>query len=91
MGYKSTLEEGVGVLPTLKALTLSQDYPIAAAKEGWTLRAVKKAYWFSDKQKSYLLAKFRIGQTTGQKLDAEVVGHEMRHACGADCLRLFQS
>ena len=68
MGYKSTLEEGVGVLPTLKTSTLSQDYPIAAAKEGGALKAVKKAYRFSDKQKSYLLAKFRIGQTTGRKL-----------------------
>ena len=76
MGYKSTLEEGVGVLPTS---TLSQDYPIAAAKEGWALKAVKKAYQFSDKQKSYLLAKFRIGQTTGRKLDAEVV-----HAMATD-------
>ena len=91
MGYKSALEEGVGVLPTLKPSTLSQDYPIAAAKEGWALRAVKKAYRFSDKQKSYLLAKFRIGQTTGRKLDAEVVAREMRRARGADCLRLFQS
>ena len=74
MGYKSALEEGVGVLPTLKTSTLSQDYPIAAAKEGWAL-----------------LAKFRIGQTTGRKLDAEVVAREMRRARGADCLRLFQS
>ena len=47
MGYKSTLEEGVGVLLTLKPSTLSQDYPIAAAQEGWALRAVKKAYQFS--------------------------------------------
>ena len=73
MGHKSALEEGVGVLPNLKPSTLSQDYPIAVAKEGWALRAVKKAYRFSAKQKSYLLAKFRIGQTTGRKLDAEVV------------------
>jgi len=37
------------------------------------------------------LAKFRIGQTTSRKLDAEVVVREMRRARGADCLRLFQS
>ena len=65
MGYKSALEESVGVLLTLKTVTLSQDYPIAAAKEGWALRAVKKVYRFSDKQKSHLLAKFCIDQTTG--------------------------
>ena len=65
MGYRSALEESVGVLLTLNTMTLSRDYPIAAAKEGWALRAVKKVYWFSDKQKSHLLAKFCIGQTTG--------------------------
>ena len=91
MGYKSALEEGVGAPPTPKSSTLSQDYPIAAAKEGWALRAVKKAYRFSDKQNCYLLAKFRIGQTTGRELDAEVVAREMRRALGADYLRLFQS
>ena len=85
MGYKSALEEGVGALPTMKTSKLPQDHPTAAAKEGWGLRAAKKTYRFSDKQKSYLLAKFRIGQTTGRKLDAEVV------ARGADCLRLFQT
>ncbi|XP_068728060.1 uncharacterized protein [Montipora capricornis] len=59
--------------------------------EGWALRAAKKAYRFSEKQKSYLLAKFSIGQTTGRKLDAEVVAREMRRARGADGVRLFQS
>jgi len=91
MGYKSTLEEGVGVLPTLKTSTLSKDYPIAATKEGWALRAVKNSDRISDKQKSSLLAKFRIGQTTGRTLNAEVIAREMRHARGADCKQLFQS
>ena len=37
MGYTSALEEGVGALPALKTSSLFQDYPIAAAKEGWAL------------------------------------------------------
>jgi len=45
----------------------------------------------SYKENCYLLAKFRIGQTTGRKLDAEVVAREMRLARGANSLRLFQS
>ena len=55
IGYKSALEEGVGALPTLKSSTLSRDYPIAAAKEGWALIAVKNAkhiwhnLYFADK------------------------------------------
>ncbi|XP_068736334.1 uncharacterized protein [Montipora capricornis] len=68
MGYKTHLEEGVGILPSLKA-------PVAH-QEGHF---------------SYLLAKFSIGQTTGRKLDAEVVAREMRRARGADGVRLFQS
>lgn len=45
----------------------------------------KKNYRFSDKQKSYPLDKFRIGQTTSRKLDSEV------GARGADCMRPLQS
>ena len=37
------------------------------------------------------MAEFHIGQTTGRKLNAEVVAREMRYARGADCLQLFQS
>ena len=52
---------------------------------------MRKAYRFSEKQKSYLLSKFRIGQTTGHKLDTEVIAREMRRARGTDGARLFQS
>jgi len=34
MGDNSAVEDGVAVLPTLKTSTLTQDYPVAAAKEG---------------------------------------------------------
>lgn len=90
IGYKSYLEEGVGMLPSLQAPVRHQEARVSPT-EGWALRAVKKAYRFSEKQKSYLLAKFRIGQTTGHKLDAEVVSRQMRRARGTDGARLFQS
>ena len=92
MGYKTHLEEGVGILPSLKAPGAHQEGHFVP-NEGWALRAAKKAYRFSEKQKSltYLLAKFSIGQTTGRKLDAEVVAREMRRARGVDGVRLFQS
>ena len=51
----------------------------------------QKSYRFSDKQKSYLKAKFLIGQTTGRKLDAEMVAREMRRARGPDGNCLFQT
>ncbi|CAH3148805.1 unnamed protein product, partial [Porites lobata] len=90
MGYKTHLEEDVGILPSLKAPVAHQEGHFVP-NEGWALRAAKKAYRFSEKQKSYLLAKFSMGQTTGRKLDAEVVAREMRRARGADGVRLFQS
>ena len=43
------------------------------------------------KQRSYLEAKFSIGQATGRKLDADIVAREMRHALGSDERRLFKS
>lgn len=95
VGYKSRLEEGVGALPTIRASmhSLSSDQSLngVPAKEGWALRTTKKAYRFSEKQKSYLLAKFRIGQTTGRKLDGEVVAREMRRSRGPDGARLFMA
>ena len=90
IGYKSYLEEGVGKLPSLQAPVRQEDSRVSL-KEGWALRVVRKAYRFSEKQKSYLLSKFRIGQTTGHKLDAEVVAREMQRARGTDGARLFQS
>ena len=92
IGYKSYLEEGVGMLPSLQAPVRQQEARVSPT-EGWALRAVNKAYRFSEKQKSYLLAKFRIGQTTGDrhKLDAEVVSRQMRRARGTDGALLFQS
>ena len=90
IGYKSYLEEGVGKLPSLQAPVRQEDSRVSL-KEGWALRVVRKAYRFSEKQKSYLLSKFRIGQTTGHKLDTEVIAREMRRARGTDGARLIQS
>ena len=61
MGYKTCLEEGVGVLPAIQAPIRHQEASLIP-KEGWAIRAAKKSYRFSDKQKYYLMAKFHIGQ-----------------------------
>lgn len=89
IGYKSYLDEGAGTLPSLQA-PLRHHEASLSPKEGWALRVMKKAYRFSEKQNSYLLAKFRIGQTTGHKLDAEVVCREMQRARGTDGAHLSQ-
>ena len=60
-----------------------------ACKEGWALKGAKKAERFNEAQRSYLEAKFNIGQSTGKKLDPDVVAKEMRRARGPNGDRLF--
>ena len=67
--------EGVGTIPTLQPVSGSDCRTDCCNKEGWALESTKKAY---------LDAKFNIGQTSGRKLDAEVVAREMRQARGPD-------
>ena len=87
IGYQSRLEEGVGVVPTITPeLTESSS---ETACEGWALRAAKKSYRLSSKQKEYLDAKFEIGRVTGRKLNGEFVARQMRRAQGEDGKRLF--
>ena len=90
LSQNGRLEQGGGTLPTLEP-TIGHQEAHVVLKEGWALRAAKKAYRFSDKQKSYLQAKFRIGQTTGRKLDTKMLAREMQRALGPDSKRLFQA
>ena len=82
IGYQSWLEEGVGVVPSITpGLTENSS---ETACEGWALRAAKKCYRFSSKQKEYLDAKFEIGRVTGRKLNGEFMARQMRRAQGED-------
>ena len=92
LGYKSRLEEGVGsVISITAAVTVPKETATdQIINEGWALKCSKKAYRFNEKQKAYLDAKFAIGQSTGRKLDRDVVAREMRHALGTDGVRLFK-
>ena len=90
--YATLLQEGVGLLPTFQVSSSvdssSQAEPL---KEGWALKKMKKAYRFNQKQKTYLEAKFQIGESTGRKVEPEAVAKEMRRARGTDGERLFSS
>lgn len=87
LGYRHHLEEGAGVLPTITPTSGAKE--AATLKEGWALKASRKSYRFNKTQKIYLNAKFRIGQTTGRKVNAETVAREMRRARDSDGKRLF--
>lgn len=89
--YASLLEGGVGKMPTLKSREpLEAEEIVSNVEEGWALKETKKSYRFNEAQKTYLEAKFNIGQTTGRKLDGETVAREMRRAIGPDGNRLFR-
>ena len=91
LGYQQVLEEGVGVVPTLRAISMVNKQGTAILTERWALRPTKTAYRFSEKQKHYLTAKFNIGQSTGRKVDASLVARDMRHARDSNGERLFKS
>lgn len=89
IAYKSPLEEGVGTIPTLQPVPGRERRTDCSNKEGWALKSTKKAYRLSEKQRVHLNAKFNIGQTSGRKLDGEVVAKEMRRAQVPDGARIF--
>ena len=91
LGYKSRLEEGMACISITAAVTVPKETATdQCVHEGWALKCTKKAYRFNKEQKAYLDAKFAIGQTTGKKLDGDIVAREMRRALGPDGVCLFK-
>ena len=76
-------------MPTLEP-TSTLSLASASPKEGWALKESRKAYRFNDKQRSYLEAKFNLGQSTGRKVDPDFVAKEIRRALDSDGKRLFR-
>ncbi len=88
--YAELLSEGVGKIPVLpEVAATSNSGAKVRLKEGWALKQMKKPYRFNEKQNSYLVAKFNVGQDTGRKMDPEVVAREMRREKDANGVRLF--
>ena len=90
MEYASLLSEGVASMPTLLLSTSTLATISSTAQEGWASKEPKKPYCFNEKQKSYLEAKFKLGQETGRKLHPDNVSKEMRRALNSDGKRLFK-
>ena len=65
-------------------VTIGHQEALVVLKESWTLVTV------SDKQQLYLMAKFHIDQTTGRKLDVEIVARGMQRAQDPNVMHLFQ-
>ena len=87
--YAGLLQEGVSCKPTTQSMTALPAKEFVDLQEGWALKESKKSYRFNEKQKSYLEAKFNIGQSSGRKVEPETVAREMRRALDSDGRRLF--
>ena len=88
--YAARVVEGVVKIPALTSISASSTAKVTGElKEGWALKQVKKPYRFNEKQKSFLVSKFNIGQESGCKIDPEVVAREMRRERDAHGERLF--
>ena len=87
--YVTRVLEGVGKIPALTSISVSTTKTTEELKEGWALKQVKKPYRFNEKQKSFLVSKFNVGQDTGHKMDPEIVAREMHRERDAHGERLF--
>ena len=87
--YATKLEEGDSSVPTVSTAE-SEAETNAPLEIGWALKQAKRAPYFTEMHKEYLVARFNIGQENGMKLDAAAVAKEMRRARGADGERLFE-
>ena len=88
--YASLLREGVASMPTLLLSTSTLATISSTAPEGWASKEPEKPYRLNEKQKSYLEAKFNLGQETGRKLHPKDIAKEMRRALNSDGKRLFK-
>ena len=97
LGYASRLEEGGGRVPEiqetdLSLVSLSPQSSGPSLPMGWALKhSHARSTRFSTKQKEYLIAKFQIGEQTGQKADPTSVSRVMRTAKDSNGERLFDS
>ena len=77
--YASRLEKGLGAVPELRDTESTPSSSVASLEMGWALKQSRsRNIRFTDKQKDYLIAKFQIGEQTGQKAGAASVSRLMR-------------
>lgn len=88
--YDCLLCEGMASMLTLLLSTSTLFTISSTAQEGWALKESKKPYRFNEKQKSYLEAKFNLGQETGRKLHPKDIAKEVRRVLNSDGKRLFK-
>ena len=68
--YAARILDGVGKVPALTARMVSSSTDTAEGlKKSWELKQIKNSYRFNEKQKSFLVSKFNIGQDGKWKME----------------------
>ena len=94
LGYAARLESKFTRVPQFgeDATVTNVSTPQPHLKMGWALKLAQTSRArFTDKQKEYLVSKFLVGETTGQKANAVQVTRSMMMARDATGNRMFSS
>lgn len=76
-------------LPSVKAESCRCPVTTEFLPQGWALRSTRRATRFSDSQRQYLDAKFKVGHATGVKLYPVDVARDMRYTRNQEGEKLF--
>ncbi|KXJ07146.1 hypothetical protein AC249_AIPGENE20276 [Exaiptasia diaphana] len=69
LAYAEQLEGQATLPPQVSAATTITSKKVSKQPMGWALKGGQGRSRFSEKQKSYLTAKFKIGEESGMKVD----------------------
>ena len=87
LNYASKIEQRVEPLPNMQPVhTLGSTTKL---RMGWALKISSQRKRFSQRQKDYLLARFKLGESSGKKENAVLVAKGMVKAKDSDGNRLF--
>ena len=94
LAYAGALEGQTATVPQISTMTVTRPTStdnVTKLPMGWALKSGSTRKRFSEQQKSYLDAKFKLGEQSGRKVDPVSVARAMMTAKDADGRSLFMS
>ena len=94
LGYAARVQQQSTGVPQLRqnVATLGARASQTTLQKGWALRGSQTGRTrFSEKQRTYMIDKFMIGETTGRKVNAAEVARSMMTARDVNGQRMFSS
>lgn len=85
--YSSKIEQKCITLPKMDPKEILSN--TAELEKGWALKCKREIKRFSERQKSFLIQKFDMGDKSGMKCDPEDVSAEMRTVRDKRRVRVF--